>query len=365
MIDKISQVYNLLEDEQSKDIFLNRLLYNVTNEEKYCKKMFEYQLEYLKKNENSRRFIKEFYDLIGGRDVVIYGIGDVGKNLYHNINMFAPEIKVVAFCDKKWESMQQFFRCPVSGKNELCKSYKDCLILVSPLHYQNEIRDELLLAGVKEENIILFEKILNFATLQAYGQYFDEIVSYKDDEIFVDGGALYGETSFEFIKRCKDYKEIILFEPDLNNYKECKKNFCDKYNTQDNGISFYNYGLWNKTQMLSFESNRSASKISENGEYKIEVRALDDILDDKAVTFIKLDIEGAEMKALEGAKEIIRKYKPKMAICIYHRINDIVEIPLYIKDLSDEYRFYIRHYQLGAGETVLYAIPDKKNNYIY
>ena len=88
----------------------------------------------------------------------------------------------------------------------------------------------------------------------------------------------------------------------------------------------------------------------------LEVVALDDVIDD-SVTFIKMDIEGSELKALEGAKGLIKKYKPKLAISVYHKPEDIVELPLYIKTLIPEYKLYLRHYSNFYRETILYAIP--------
>ena len=96
------------------------------------------------------------------------------------------------------------------------------------------------------------------------------------------------------------------------------------------------------------------SRIDENGEDEVEVRALDEVVDGK-VTFIKMDIEGAELQALFGAEKTIKKYKPKLAICIYHRLEDILEIPAYIHSIVPEYKFYIRHYSFSTSETVLYA----------
>lgn len=75
------------------------------------------------------------------------------------------------------------------------------------------------------------------------------------------------------------------------------------------------------------------------------------------VTTIKMDIEGSELEALKGARETIRRDKPKLAICIYHKTEDLWEIPLYIKSLIPEYRFYIRHHgPSGLYDSVLYAV---------
>lgn len=79
-------------------------------------------------------------------------------------------------------------------------------------------------------------------------------------------------------------------------------------------------------------------------------------LRDEAVSFIKMDIEGAEMEALKGAAELIRRRRPDLAICTYHSISDLFEIPLYIHSLVPEYRLYLRHHTPVFCETVCYAV---------
>ena len=69
-----------------------------------------------------------------------------------------------------------------------------------------------------------------------------------------------------------------------------------------------------------------------------------------------MDIEGAEYQAILGAKKIIDKYKPKLAICVYHKPEDIWELPWLIHKINQEYKFYLRHYSFGDVETVLYAL---------
>lgn len=87
---------------------------------------------------------------------------------------------------------------------------------------------------------------------------------------------------------------------------------------------------------------------------KIEVVSLDSVIQEK-VTFIKMDIEGSEIKALQGSRNLIQTYRPKLAISIYHKWEDLVDIPTYIHELVPEYKFYIRHYFYSPAETVLYA----------
>lgn len=103
-----------------------------------------------------------------------------------------------------------------------------------------------------------------------------------------------------------------------------------------------------------------SSIICDDGEVSISAVTIDETIrkGDK-VTFIKMDVEGAELESLKGAKEIIIRDKPKLAISIYHKPEDMAAIPLYIKRLVPKYKFYIRHHSNGSSETVLYAIMEE------
>jgi len=92
----------------------------------------------------------------------------------------------------------------------------------------------------------------------------------------------------------------------------------------------------------------------------IETISLDEYLKDEKekVTFIKMDIEGAELNALKGAERIIREQKPKLAICIYHKPEDVWEIPSLLLNFVSDYKFYIRHNTYSfLYDTTLYALP--------
>lgn len=92
------------------------------------------------------------------------------------------------------------------------------------------------------------------------------------------------------------------------------------------------------------------------GGIDVEVSNLDDDLECKNVSFIKMDIEGAEQKALIGSEKLIGQNRPKLAICIYHNCEDMTDIILYIHKLVPEYKIYVRHHSLLATETVMYAV---------
>ena len=93
-----------------------------------------------------------------------------------------------------------------------------------------------------------------------------------------------------------------------------------------------------------------------SSDLEIEVRKLDDMLRDRKVTFLKMDIEGSELAALRGAERIIREQRPKLAICVYHKPEDMWEIPGFILNCHPDYKLYLRHYSISYTETVLYAV---------
>lgn len=120
-------------------------------------------------------------------------------------------------------------------------------------------------------------------------------------------------------------------------------------------IECFNYALADYNGKLSFSSlgnESSKASIEENSDWK-QCVTLDSVVQD--ATYIKMDIEGSELAALEGAKGLIKSRKPKMAICIYHRPEDLWQIPIYIHSLVPEYKMFIRHHGNIYYDTVLYV----------
>lgn len=114
-------------------------------------------------------------------------------------------------------------------------------------------------------------------------------------------------------------------------------------------------GLWSEKKELRLKSGGTGSVISDDGDMVINVDCIDHVIKEQ-VTFIKMDIEGAEYEALLGARKTILKYKPKLAICVYHKAEDIWKLPGLIHQFNPEYVFYFRHYSFADNETVLYAL---------
>ena len=109
--------------------------------------------------------------------------------------------------------------------------------------------------------------------------------------------------------------------------------------------------------MLAFDSTQGPScHISESGNTFLQCVSLDEILPNFIPTFIKMDIEGAEIEAIKGACSTISKHKPDLAISVYHKIDHLWKIPLLLKSLKNNYKFYLRSYEHFNQETVLYAV---------
>lgn len=187
-------------------------------------------------------------------------------------------------------------------------------------------------------------------------QYFEpEIYKVSTNDYFVDCGAYDGDTLNQLLKNTgNEIMQYYGFEPDDKNYEKLIQNTHNKKN-----MTIFKKGISNINSTLKFNSlNNAISQIDENGNVEIDVVSLDEILADKKVTFIKMDIEGSEKEALIGAQNIIKTQKPTLAISVYHDFYDIYKIPLLIKSFGVNYKYYLRHYTLKAAETILYAVPD-------
>lgn len=190
-----------------------------------------------------------------------------------------------------------------------------------------------------------------------YRQYFEDFLNLASKgEVFADIGGFDGCTTKEFMKRCPDYKGILFFEPSLKNMTIARQNLinCKR-------IKFYQIALSNKNGIMCLTADGSASRLCD-GEVgsasQIPVARLDDIAEEE-ITFIKMDIEGAESEAIDGAQKIIMRQHPKLAIAVYHKPADFWSIPYQILKLREDYSLFMRHYSEGKDETVMFFVPRK------
>lgn len=205
-------------------------------------------------------------------------------------------------------------------------------------------------------NIINFRYSMDIKYMRGFNyipenQYFENFIKFGKNEVFVDAGGFDGGTTIQFIKKSSNFKEIHIFEPLQHQFE----NIFNKF-SNNNKIFVYNLGLSDSIKNLKFKDDGSASRITDDGETEIKVCNLDSF-SDLQPTYIKMDIEGAEISAINGAKNIINQYHPKLAICVYHRATDIRRIFKMVLSIRSDYHVYLRHYTEGIYETVMYFIP--------
>ena len=181
---------------------------------------------------------------------------------------------------------------------------------------------------------------------------FEEIIKLSSTEAYVDLGAYNGDTVEEFLQQTnKTYNKIYAVEPDAKNYKKLIKSIDGLPDT-----AAIKAVAWERDTTLTF-SNKAGrqSSLSDSG-IETPARSVDSILYGNSCTLLKMDVEGAEKKAILGAKSTIKSFSPKLMISLYHRNEDLFELPLLINEMNPHYKLYIRHQlYIPAWETNLYA----------
>ena len=331
---KILPVYSRLGDEESRFLFETRLCYS-------------HDTLRMVRNINENNFIYKKWSKMK-KDFFMFGAGYFG----HFFVKVLPKIKWCAFIDNDITKVGKSDILPVISFQEFIKKSGNALVFLSCLNARSEMYQQLIINGFpKDSTIMPF----------GYGdRYFDlPYFKYSKKEFFIDAGGYDGDTAKLFFRWLENAGRgtgrSVIFEPNFDNY--CKNNM----QNYDN-VVVVNKGLWHKKETLRFYENKNnpgGSRISSEGEKIIETISLDEYLKNEKdpVTFIKMDIEGAELNALKGAERTIKKHKPKLAICIYHKPEDVWEIPNLLFDFVPDYKFYIRHYSFTNWDTVLYAVP--------
>lgn len=251
------------------------------------------------------------------------------------------------------------FRNETNPTKEMIKSRK--------FFEQNQERIELVFNFLEDdESRNVLRKMIKFRCFSKYSelphnsmrnQYFiNDFFQYNEKEVFIDGGAYVGDTVSAFKKIIKKKKiknaDIIAFEPEKENYEKLVQNNPD--------ILAFQAGLWSENGILSFSGmdvsgGISSQNLSSDRKMKVMVKSIDCIPECEKATFIKMDIEGSEYEAILGAKKVICKNRPKLAICIYHSDEDMLRLAELIHDMVPEYHIYIRQHCNSRAETVLYC----------
>lgn len=339
LFESINEIYDLMLDDISKEVYINRILYSMTNNQLYAKNIIlttksGFELERI---------------LTQAKGVYCYGAGIRGTRL---VKMF-PTVKWRAFVDQKC-IVQHQSKLQIMNIEELKNVYQaDELVVISNLKDDIEIKNELISNGVSEEKIIVLNELDKESGKNIYIDS-DFVFKYVNDKTsFVDIGSFDGKDAINFKNAIRNFDaELYAFEPNPINYLKCKESL-KKYSKS----VVYNIGVGERATSFNMSGDGEMAHLSEcDNSIKVKVDTLDKLLDGKNVGFIKMDVEGFELACLKGAKKIITEQKPIIAASVYHKMSDIVNIPQILLLYNPNYKFYMRHYSVSCADTVLYAV---------
>ncbi len=304
---------------------------------------------------------KEAYESIGGEALVIVTINTDGKRYCKS---FSEELRRgghtavhKSLRDVGFENVidyTYFRRCHelFQGDPYNLPSCSDVNIME-----QNQNKIEKVYGYLADDlSREVYEKILYFRliddsiavpTISQNEQYFErDIYKPSKEEVFVDCGAFNGISLQTFLKKNKGvFSYYYGFEPDKTNFVELKSYVDGLPLDIRNKISIYNKAVYDSEGGVNlYELQGPGSFVADIGKTKAETVTIDKVIGGSKVSLIKMNIEGSELKALDGARGSIINDKPKLAIAGYHKTWDLWEIPLKILRIRGDYRFYLRSY---------------------
>lgn len=297
------------------------------------------------------------------KNVVLLGAGFDCPFVFHQLRLFGYVIDAI------YDSAAEKIGTTVCGlvvKNarELFSiTDKDAMfVVISSTKYKSQLAGALQESGFLPQNFLIPLGPGNEGLLRLfkhdYVMYFNnELVRPNGTEILATAGVCDLRTCLQFIEWCKgDYEHIYGFEPSSDNYALCERILA---RTPMKSLTLSDKALWSKPASLTFyDDPRSShgSRLSAQGGRMVETIDLDSYLSGRPITILTLDVEGAELEVLKGASDTIKTHNPRLAISIYHKPEDLLEIPNYIKSLNPDYNLYIRHCGPWTFETILYAL---------
>ena len=332
---KAQYVYDRLQDEESRKLF-NMKTHSLLepSEDEWIRNILGMYSDW------------KIHGIVGENpdSVIIYGCGHDGMITYEILK--ACGIIPKCFCETVKGIAESIKGVPVLSVDETLQDKNNVYVIASE-KYKHEMYAYLVMKGVNKQRISVYQ--YRYPMAQRGCQYFD-LFAPKENEVFIDSGAYDGTTTIDFFNWAgKKAKRAYAIEPIEGMYQVIRK----KVNQTKTQV--IQGAIWSSDDMLHFSDMGTASHASKSGDIGIKGIVIDDIDFEDGPSFIKMDVEGAELEGLKGAKDTIMKYRPRMAICVYHKPNDVVDIGKFILDIVPEYRIWIRHYTALTYETVLYA----------
>ena len=350
----IKHIYGAIADQESRDIFAARMIYSITRDKSALTTVIDHSVNQIITDTRVIDFEEEWSLYTG--NLLLFGAGRYAGFFLK----FFPNIKWKGVIDSHLEE-GTFQEIPLIAYDKFTfdEHIKTKIVITSKPNYY-EMLDQLHESGIQDDSII--DGTFLWDVIEGK-QYFDlSELPHTDAESFVDVGCLDGLSSVTFHKWSGKYSDVCYcFEPDRRNLKKTENNL-KKFGVEN--YELFDKGVWDSSKELYFDANGTGQahfeKYNEGdkkeGLVKLPVVSIDEALAGKNVTFIKMDIEGSELMALRGAEKTVREQKPKLAICVYHKPSDIVDIPSYVLNVRSDYKLYFRHYADTECETVMYAI---------
>lgn len=329
--------------------------------------------------------------------ICIWGAANAGRSIKEELAKYRQDTTVCAFIDSvkqggidgikiyKPENLPEI-------KNNfdymIISTRSDCTVIDAMLFYydiKNYVRISPYLLKKYQFIPSKISEILNFLDSEKDKQLYKDITpdrkrtikhytSYiKNDaiEVVLEGGMFNGLNTIVFKKLFKNLKKIYAFELIYDKVKN--KSIAHIIDSLEE-LEIIPLALWDRKEKLVFTENVAAPyssginpPLNKNGSeqnFTVDAISIDEYVSEnniEKVDFIKMDIEGAEMKALKGAEQTLIKHRPQLAISIYHSNNDMQDIPIYLHNILKNYIFKIGQYSPDNDETILYAIPEELN----
>ncbi len=363
---------------------------------------------------NNKNDVEKFLEFLTCHKsgIVIYGTGEAGRLIWdcvshclhsrvvcfvdrdgageiccglpiRKLNTINPGVGVVIAADPSYRIEERLVKAGIYQW-----TYIDPVILYAYCHIENYFEKNSTLMMQNQElidktrsllcddlSVRIFEEAIsqrlqpilgNISKYYDKGQYFGNDIIPKVNGNIVDCGAFTGDTLARFLAQFdgKDWR-YYAFEGDASNCEQIRKMVKEK--TISDCVNIYNIAVWDKKTVLSFANLTSTNEATSGRINQIQSEGIQlnaDTLDHMLLAYdnvdkidlITMDIEGAEPNALEGARGIIHKHKPKLAISIYHETEHLWKLPLLIHDINPNYKLYIRHHRWNIADTVCYAI---------
>ena len=343
-------------------------------------------LELLNEKENVWDYLSK-----SDKPIAVYGMGNGAQKIMETLEAHGGKVSDI-FASDEFVRGHSFFGFKVMKYAEICEKYEDFIVVLGFATHLDSVLDKI--RQISQQHPVFAPDVpvagnglFTIDYVKKNEEKFDFVYSrLADDEsrrVYLDiiNFKISGKIKYLFNSFCDKeniyrdilklksnetiidleftdftsgrYKHIYALEPDAKNYKKLVKNTADMEN-----ITLFNMGAWDKRDILIFDKKAGRnSKLSSEG-IPVEVTDIDSLIDDN-ITMIKMDIEGAELHALEGANKIIEKNKPKLYVCAYHRNEDLFSLPIKILQLNENYKIYFRHSKyIPAWECNFYCVLD-------